>query len=310
MYNICFDLKVFLFKRKNLVLCYRISPDMAKCSMNKEAVDRGVRGSGTGSVRDKIDSKIPLIESGLVTGLEVMNQTVWAVHGQQSSVHAYPLTSPHQPQTFPLKGLSCAVDMVRFPPGQSQISDGDNKQLLWIKLDQRNGVWMLTSQRSVKVIYRPAGLGVRNNQLLVCDDNVIHVLSTSGEETHRVNMPQGVKPWKAVAQLTSPGFVIMDIVNDKVVLVTETGEVQHKYRGQKGFGPADIVCHGHSIYVTDYDNDRVDELSVDGRHVRQLIRGEGVRMPYSVCVDDTDHLYVAHGEYRENKKVFGIETIV
>ena len=90
---------------------------------------------------------------------------------------------------------------MRFPPGQSQLVISDHaKQLLWVKIEQRDGVWKVTSHTSVKVSYDPLGLGVRDNQLLVCDDdNVIHVLSTSGEETHRVNMPQGVKPGKAVA---------------------------------------------------------------------------------------------------------------
>ena len=145
------------------------------------------------------------------------------------------------------------------------ISDWDKDRLLWIKLEQRNGVWKVTTEDKVKVRNHPHGLGVRDNQLLVCDYNVIHVLSTSGEETHRVNMPQGVRPWKAVAQLTSPGYVIRDCDNKQVVLVTEKGEIQHTYRGQGGIIPGDIVCHGHSIYVTDSCNNRVDELSNDGR---------------------------------------------
>ena len=137
---------------------------------------------------------------------------------------------------------------------------------------------------------------------------MIHVFSTIREETHRVNMPQGVTPSKAVAQLTSPGFVIMDCIDKQVVLVTERGEIQHTYQGQEGFYPGDIVCHGHSIYVTDYDNDRVDELGVDGRHVRQLIRGQGVRWPRRMCVDDTGRLYVTQGELGKKKEVWMIET--
>ena len=281
--------------------------------VDTEVVDRRVRGSGAGSVRDNVVRKIPMIEKSVVFGLEVMNQTVWVVHYGQSSVHAYPLTSPRQPQTLPIKELSHPADMVKFPPGQSQlvISDHENKKLLWIKLDKRSGLWRLTSQRSVNVNYCPRGLGVCDNQLLVCDDddNVIHVLSPPGKETHRVNLSQGVKPYKAVAQLTSPGFVIMDWINKQVVLVTEKGDIQHTYCGQKGFLPADIVCNGHSIYVTDLNNDRVDELSVDGCHVRQLIRGQGVREPYIMNVDCTGRLYVVHGEGRKHE-VWVIETTV
>ena len=279
--------------------------------MDTDAVDRRVRGSGTGSVRDNVVCKIPLKEQDVVAGLEVMNQTVWVVHHGLSHVHAYPVTPPHQPQTFDnIKGLCRPTDMVRFPPGQSKlvISDYD-KRLLWIKLDQRKGVWKGTSQRSVKVNYCPHGLGVRDNQLLVCDHNVIHVLSTSGEETHRVSMPQGVTPWKAVAQLISPGYVIRDRDNKQVVLVTEQGESHHTYHGQEGFFPVDIVCHGHSIYVTDGDNHRVDELSVEGCHVKQLIRKQGMRRPGGMCVDDTGRLYVVQGE-QGKQEVWVIETTV
>ena len=278
--------------------------------MEIEGMGDHVRGSVAGSVSDHIVAKIPLIRQGWVTVLEVMGQTVWVVPYAQSSLFAYPVTSPHQPQTLSIHGLSNTRDMVRFPPGQSQLVISNGNKLLWVNLEQRIGVWRVTSQRSVEVRYRPLGLGVRDNQLLVCgDDNVIHVLSTSGEKTHRVNMPQGVRPWKAVAQLTSHGFVIRDCGNRQVVLVTEKGEIQHKYQGQEGFDPGDIVCHGHSIYVTDYINHCVDELSVDGRHVRQLIRGQGVRQPVMMCVDDTGRLYVAQGDYGK-REVWVIETTV
>ena len=281
--------------------------------MEIEGMGGHVRGSvaGAGSVSDHIVAKIPLIGQGWVTVLEVMGQTVWVVEYDQSSIFAYPVTSPHQPQPFSIKGLSYPTDMVRFPPGQSQlvISDYSNK-LLWVELEQRDVVWRVTSQRSVEVRYHPLGLGVRDNQLLVCDsDKVIHILSTSGEETHRVNMPQGVSPAKAVAQLTSPGFVVGDFTNKQVLLVTEKGEIQQIHQGQEGFKPSDIVCHGHAIYVTDYDNHRVDELSVDGRHVRQMIRRQGVRRPVMMCVDDTGRLYVAQGEPGK-REVWVIETTV
>ena len=261
-----------------------------------------VRGSvvGSGSVSDNIVAKIPLIQKGPVVGLEVMGQTVWVVYQLQSYVHAHPVTLTHQPQTFSIQGLLDPYDIVRFPPGQLQLAISDtSKQLLWVKLQQRDGVWKLTSQRSMKVRYDPWGLGVRDNQLLVCDHrNISHVLSTSGEESE-----------PAVAQLTSPGFVIRDPINKQVVLVTEEGEIQQAYQGQEGIDRNDIVCHGHSIYVTDLGNNCVHELSADGHQVRQLIRGQGVRQFGSMCVDDTGRLYVAHVEPRKNE-VWVIETTV
>ena len=262
-----------------------------------------------GYISDNIVAKIPMIQECPVMGLEVLGQTVWVVHWYQSSLYAYPMTSPHQAQTLSIQEMS-PIAMVRFPPGQSQlvISDGNN-QLLWVKVEQHDDVWRVTSQRSIQVRYRPRGIGVCDNQLLVCDSKVIHVLSTSGKEIHKVSMPQGVRPCKAVVQLTSPGFVVMDYDNKQVVLVSEKGEIQHTYQGQKGFNPRDIVCHDHSIYVTDHNNDHVDELSVDGRHIKQLIRGQGVWCPCRMCVDDTGRLYVAQGG-RGKYEVWVIETTV
>ena len=282
--------------------------------MEMEDMGGQVRGSvaGAGSVSDYIVAKIPLISmirQDIASGLVVMGQTVWVIHSEQLSLYAYPVTSPHQPQIFSIQGLFDPTDMVRFPPGQSQLVISDsNNQLLWVKIEQRNGVSKVTSQRSLKVSYEPLGLGVRDNQLLVCGDDqkVIHVLSTSGEETHRVNMPQGVRPRKAVAQLTSPGFVIMDHINNQVVLVTEKGEIQHTYQNQ-WYHPYDIVCHGHSIFcATGCYNLCVGELSNDGRHVRQLISGQGVRTS-RMCVDDTGRLYVVQGGYKKGE-VWVIET--
>ena len=290
--------------------------------MEIEGMGGDVRGSvaGAESVNDNILAKIPLVEPiFIITGLEVMGQTVWVVHNDQSSLYAYPITSPHRPQKFFIQGLSSPTDMVRFPPGQSQlvINDGSKSQILWIQLEPCyglwklfTGVWNVTSQRSVKVRYAPCGLGVHDNQLLVCDeDKVIHVLSTSGEETHRVNMKQGAKPYKAVAQLTSPGFVTMDFNKKQVILVTAKGKIQHTYRGQEGFTPGDIVCHGNSIYVIDFLNHHVDELSNDGRHVRQLISQDGVRCPSRICVDATGRLYVAQGDWGK-REVWVIERTV
>ena len=160
------------------------------------------------------------------------------------------MTSSHKSQTFSVKGMCSPYDIVRFSPGQSQlvINDYTNRQRLWIKLDQRerlnvlkviNGLWKMASNKSVLINYCSHGLGVRDNQLLVCDPNgdCIHVLSTSGKETHSVNMPQGVIPYKAVAQLTSPGVVVMGIGSHQVFLVSERGEMQKKYQyDSKGWG--------------------------------------------------------------------------
>ena len=97
----------------------------------------------------------------------------------------------------------------------------------------------------------------------------------------------------------------MDYFNKHVVLVTEKGDIQQTYKGEEGFVPQDIVFDGHSIYVADWYNHSVDELSHDGRHVRQLISGkQGLRLPKRICVDGTGNLYVAQGERATQQHVW------
>ena len=101
----------------------------------------------------------------------------------------------------------------------------------------------------------------------------------------------------------------MNSTNKQVVLVTEKGDVHQTYRGQKGFTPGDIVCQGDSIYVTDFHNHSLDELSVDGRHVRQLFREQGVSYADRLHADHTGR-HVAQGEYMAKREVLVIETTV
>ena len=161
---------------------------VAKVSLATDVIDTEAKNS---FVTDNVVSKISLTKSGTVTGLEVVNQTIWVVHIHESSLYAYSVTSPHRPRSLFIKGLSDPADIVRFPPEESQlvISDRNRKQLVWLKLDKcgkvrkvglvLNGSWKVTSQRTLMVGYRPLGLGVCKDQLLVSDidDNVIHVLS-------------------------------------------------------------------------------------------------------------------------------------
>ena len=108
---------------------------------------------------------------------------------------------------------------------------------------------------------------------------------------------KGVLPHKAWSKLASPGFVVMDRINKQVVLVTEEGEIQQTYHVQEGFRPCDIACHGNSIYVTilGYIHSRIDQLSVSGLHIRQMMTEHNLRMVHRLFVDDNDRMYFPHG---------------
>ena len=75
-----------------------------KTDVTESAVAGGVRGAEavTGAVSEHIVTKIPMIKANiasfflalvkhdLVTGMVVMDQTLWAVHYMESFLHAYP----------------------------------------------------------------------------------------------------------------------------------------------------------------------------------------------------------------------------
>ena len=79
---------------------------MTTDSMDTEAVYCCISAPVTDTVSDAVVSKIPLKEKDIVTGMVMMEQSVWAVHHEKSSVQAYPVTLPHQPQTLP---ISCVL---------------------------------------------------------------------------------------------------------------------------------------------------------------------------------------------------------
>ena len=261
-------------------------------------------------------NNVPLImKKSPVIGMVAMEETLWVVHSAHYNLYALPTKSSRQSHIFPIHGLARPADMVQFPSGQSQlvISDYEKHSLLWVKVQQRRGVWRVTSQTSQELQYTPWGLGVLDNQLLVCDGDVIHTLSASGEETRRFNTPSTVKPIKAVAFSTStscPSFkiVVKDSHNKQVALLNEDGIVQKIHQGHRGFRPGDIACQAGCVYVTDHDNDRVDELGDDCRHLRQMGRNnQCVTKPTRVCVDTTGHIYVAHCNGEE--QVSMIDTV-
>ena len=273
-------------------------------------------------------TKRVLKDGSVVAGMVLMDGYMWVVHWGQSALYAYPINSPSQPpsryivepidptnvepQTIPIRGLSDPASIVEFPPGQTHlvISDWKKRELQWIQLELRHNMWSVVVQRSLSVVYPPLGLGVSDNQLLVCDGEVIHVLSTSGKEIKIVSPPQTVSPWKAIPQPTAPGFVIMDRNEKQVVLLSEKGQLQQTYRGQQWFDPRDIICYARSTYISDWSNDSVDQLDGDGWQMRPLInRKHGVWRPHSLGVDQLGQIYVGHG-LSNKKHVWSIKALV
>ena len=275
---------------------------VAKVSMETEVTESEVTGvqvkgaaADTGAVSEHIVTKIRMIEPMIVSGLVVIDQTLWVTHWGNPYVYAYTMTSPHKPQIISIEGLTNPIDMVRFPPGQTQlvISDNQAAQLRWIKLEQTNGVWKVRSQNSTQ-LRCPRGLGARDNQLLVFVSVELLMFSTSGEQTDSLYVwPRHA--WKAVPRFKLPGFVIWDDMQHHIVVMNAKGDIQHTYQHKLGYLNGGMVCHGHSIYVTDPHNNRVDELNDDGRQVRQLISQQGVIQPTRLCLDEERRMYVAQG---------------
>ena len=246
---------------------------------------------------DEKVTRIPLKDDEWVSGLVIIDQTIWVGKCGESVLNAYPLITPYKPQTFVIKDLDNISDIVRFPATKSQlvVSDRSKKTLIWVTMEKIDHVWTCTSQRTVNTSYRIERLSASDKQLLVCNGQVIHIVSESGEEIRTVKL-QGNHFWsstKAVAQLTSPGYVLIDDFDENgvIAIVNANGDVMKEIESRQGWF-RDILCHGRSIYVTDCDGNRIDELDQNGCHIRQLISEHNFKYPGRMCVDESDKMYV------------------
>ena len=251
---------------------------------------------GTGN----IVQKIPLVGEGFgVTGIAVMKETLWVVHGAQSFLYAYPLATPNQPQKIQLKNLKDPDNIAVCHAERSElmISDGGNNILMTVEVKQVNNMWEATTSRVVKLRFTPWGLGVDRGDMLVCDGEEIHIFSLSCKSTGRIQTPRDIRPWKALPRPASSGIVVRDGYNKQICVLSEHGGMIQTYKGgQNGIRPGDIACHGDSIYFTDQLNTTVDELNKDGDYVREVIgEKQGLCKPSRLCVDKNGNLYVAHG---------------
>ena len=255
--------------------------------------------------------KITLTDEGFgVTGIAVMKETLWVVLGAQPFLYAYPLATPNQPQKIALQNLQDPDNITVCHPERSElmISDSGSKSLMTVEVKQLNNTWKLGISRVVHIECTPWGLGYTKGNLLVCDGEAIRIFSLSCKLTGEVNLPQAVKPWKALSRIGSPGYVVRDGYNKQICLLNENGEVDHIYRGKNGIQPGDIACYGHSIYITDQKNNNVQELNKHGGYVRAVIgEKEGLRNPGRLCVDEKGILYVAHDAGKGQVEVLATE---
>ena len=244
-------------------------------------------------------SSIPIPEPDLgLAAMVIMDSTLLFLHAGVPCLYTYSVGSLAMEQQLTVNGLTSVADMVRFPPGESQlvISDWKAKQLHWVELSQDNGRWCVESQRSTDVKYTPKGLGVDGYELLVSDGRNVHLHSVWQRETGKLKLPKSIRATKAVALTTGPGYVIQDRENSQVVIVTKTGDSQRINRRKLDSLPIDIVCHKKSIYVSVVHNDCVIELDDYGRYIRQVKTQERLISPKRMCVNDTGLLYVEQGE--------------
>ena len=269
--------------------------------------DNKYMNNGIGTI-----GSIPIPEPDLgLAAMLVIDCTLFFLHSGVSCLYTYSVGSLTMEQQLTINGLTSVADMVRFPPGESQlvISDWKAKQLHWVGLSHDNGRWCVESQRSTDVKYTPKGLGVNGYELLVSDGRTVHLLSVWRQETGKLKLPKSIRATKAVPLTTGPGYVIQDRENSQVVIVTRIGDSQrtdlmnrHKLDSQ----PFDIVCHNGSIYVSVAHNNCVVELDEFGQYIGQVVTGERMISPKRLCVNDRGLLYVEQGEIPA-KEVWAID---
>ena len=190
------------------------------------------------------------------------------------------------------------------------ISDSGSNSLMTVEVKQLHNTWKLGISRVVQIKCTPWGLGFTKGNLLVCDGEAIRIFSLSCKLRGEVNLPQAVKPWKALPRIGLPGYVVRDGYNNQICLLNEKGEADLIYRGHNGIQPGDIACYGESIYVTDQKHNTVEELNKHGGYVRAVIgEKEGLCNPGRLCVDEKGIMYVAHAAANGKMEVLAIELL-
>ena len=227
--------------------------------------------------------KIPLMGEGFgVTGIAVMKETLWVVHGAQPYLYAYPLAAPNEPQKIHMENLKDPdnITVCHSERSELMISDRGSNSLVTVEVRQIHNIWEAARSRMVKLRFTPWGLGFDKEDMLVCDGEEIHIFSLSCEPTGRIQTPQNIRPWKALPRPISPGFVVRDRYNKQICVLNKNGDMIHTYKGQNEIRPGDIACHGEKIYVIDQKNTTVDELNKDGIYVREVIgENQGLSKP-------------------------------
>ena len=231
-----------------------VASQLGNSSHHRDSYCEGGRQNGVLSIRENIKMKTSL----LAYQIPLLNE---------------------QPQEISMDGIDdidYPANMARFPSQNTEtslvLSYYAERQLLFIELEYQAGDrWRINSHRLEKLEFQPLGLGMHKGELMVSDPaKKFHIKSTSSGEWRTVDI-NTVSPRKAVFQPTSHAILVMDREN-KLISSWKDNVWVWTYRGQDGFRPGDIACHGKFIYVSDNENSCVYELSADGDHVRTVAK--------------------------------------
>ena len=233
-----------------------------------------------------------------ITGMEVYQQHVFAVHQNSFIVYCYrpdgslgDVYRHRGGEDSFVTGMSLMMDG-KMP--MLVISDETNQSLIWIVI---SGEFTMKHHRTQQVGYKPGGSCNNASDIMVCDldNNKIHRYMNDGQADEVITLPDDVIPWRLTRQGDREDYVILDYFNDQVVIIDKHGEIKTRYKDEihsvKLGEPYDVISDQHGgILIADTEKLL---LLRDGDEVKQLLQKQNIMRPVTISLDkDYNRLYV------------------
>ena len=138
----------------------------------------------------------------------------------------------------------------------------------------------------------PYGItGSASGDLLVClckdDQSKVVRYSSTGTVLQEIQYDSQCQPLYQdayyITENVNGDIIVTDLKMNNVIIVDRLGIFRYSYSDGKSATSVATDSVGH-VYVTDYHGDKIHMLDRDGRFLRYIIPGGGIKYPRAVCM--------------------------